>query len=177
MTDDPRYPVGKFSFPESMSDDERKAFVDEIAATPARLREAVAGLSDEQRQRLLGIFRARSWTAGEAIFRAGDVDGTTHLVLDGQVRIADDAGEIGRIGNGQCLGETSLLYEPEDAPAHSADAVAVTDVEVASFDVDEFRRFVRRHPDIGVVIYRNLAADVSGKLHRARAKLGTAEPG
>ena len=62
-----------------------------------------------------------------------------------------------------------MLYAPESAPAHSADAIAEDAVETASFDVDEFRRFVRRHPDIGVVIFRNLAADVSEKLKRVRS--------
>ncbi|MDH3592769.1 MAG: cyclic nucleotide-binding domain-containing protein, partial [Planctomycetota bacterium] len=138
-------------------------------ATASRQSPLFAGLSDEQRQRLLCIFSARSWTSGEALFRRGEADGTTHLVLEGDVRIDVDGREIARVRSGQCVGESSLLYAPESAPAHSADAIAEDAVETASFDVDEFRRFVRRHPDIGVVIYRNLAADVSEKLKRVRS--------
>ncbi len=48
MSEDLRYPVGKFKFPESVSDDERETMLGQIAETPARLREAIAGLDESQ---------------------------------------------------------------------------------------------------------------------------------
>ena len=47
-------------------------------------------------------------------------------------------------------------------------ASADTPVETAAFDVCELQQLIRRRPDIGVVIYHNLAADVSGKLKRTQ---------
>ena len=44
------------------------------------------------------------------------------------------------------------------------DAIAKADTETASFASNVFHEFIRQHPDVGVVIYRNLAADVSTKL-------------
>jgi hypothetical protein len=63
-TSDLQYPIGKFKFPETVSVDERKKFVDEIAATPARLKAAVAGLSDEQ---LDTPYRPGGWTVRQLV--------------------------------------------------------------------------------------------------------------
>jgi hypothetical protein len=45
---DLRYPIGKFHAPASVTDAERAALVDQIAALPGDLRAAVAGLDDAQ---------------------------------------------------------------------------------------------------------------------------------
>lgn len=126
-------------------------------------------LSDEQRHRLVGICTARSFRPGQPLYRQGTRDGTVHLILEGHVELlADGSQSVACLSTGQCVGETSLLYCPESTPAHSVDAIAKTSVETAAFPIDEFREVIRRRPDIGVVIYRNLAADISNKLKRAR---------
>ncbi len=123
------------------------------------------GLSDQQRQRLLAICAAHSFAPGETIFRCGDSDGTMHLILSGQVELVTSGNEkIGCVCGGQCVGETSVLHAADSIPAHSVDAIAKTATQTAAFASNQFRDLVRRHPDIGVVIYRNLAADVSAKL-------------
>jgi hypothetical protein len=45
---DRRYPIGKFAAPESFSPDDRARYIETIASAPARLREAVRGLSAKQ---------------------------------------------------------------------------------------------------------------------------------
>ena len=42
---DPRYPVGKFEPPAQVSEADREMFIRQIEEAPARLREAVAGLT------------------------------------------------------------------------------------------------------------------------------------
>jgi hypothetical protein len=61
---DLRYPVGKFKFPETVSLEDRNRFVDEIAATPARLKAAVAGLSAEH---LDTPYRPGGWTVRQLV--------------------------------------------------------------------------------------------------------------
>jgi len=127
-----------------------------------------AGLSDEQRQRLLGICTAQSFRAGEPLYRRGERDGTMHLILAGKVELlAEKSRRVASLAPGQCAGETSLLYSPQCAPAHSVDAIAKTVAETAAFSNRNFCELIRRRPDIGVVIYRNLAGDISTKLKRA----------
>jgi hypothetical protein len=56
---DPRYPIGKYSFPGAVTPDHRKEWMAEIAATPERLRDAVMGLNDQQ---LDTPYREGGWT-------------------------------------------------------------------------------------------------------------------
>jgi CRP-like cAMP-binding protein/GNAT superfamily N-acetyltransferase len=126
------------------------------------------GLSDEQRQRLVAICEPCSFEPCEPLYRQGERDGTMHLLLAGEVElVAHGPHHLANVTTGQCVGETSLLYSPNSTPAHSVSAVAKTTVETAAFPNRDFSELIRRRPDIGVVIYRNLAADISTKLKLA----------
>jgi len=61
---DLRYPVGPFSFAEALSDQERQALIDQIAATPEQMRAAVAGLDDKQ---LNTEYRPDGWTVRQVV--------------------------------------------------------------------------------------------------------------
>ena len=61
---DPRFPVGKFVWPVAVSAEDRARYIDTIAAAPARLRAAVAGLSEEQ---LDTPYRDGGWTVRQVI--------------------------------------------------------------------------------------------------------------
>jgi len=57
---DPRYPIGPFQMEkETLTAEERRGLIDQIAAAPARLRDAVAGLSSAQ---LDTPYRPGGWT-------------------------------------------------------------------------------------------------------------------
>src|SRR5262245_56265337 len=45
---DPRYPIGKFARPAAVSEGDRAGWIESIADAPAALRQAVAGLGEEQ---------------------------------------------------------------------------------------------------------------------------------
>ncbi len=126
------------------------------------------GLNDEQRTRLIAASDARSFQPGEEIFHEGSKGGTMHLVLQGEVALSvGDRENVAVIIAGQCLGETSLVHTGVATPPHSATATAKTVVETAAFASEDFAELTRRRPDIGVVIFRNLAADISAKLKDA----------
>jgi hypothetical protein len=59
MSNDTRYPIGRFQSRTELTADERRALIDEIAATPAAMREAVRGLTDAQ---LDTQYREGGWT-------------------------------------------------------------------------------------------------------------------
>lgn len=85
-----------------------------------------------------------------------------HVVLQGEVEIAvaDSNKSVGKVHDGECLGEISLLT---GAP-HSASATVRTYVETAVLDHADLAELIRLRPDIGLHIYRNLA--VGEKLKR-----------
>jgi uncharacterized damage-inducible protein DinB len=66
---DLRYPVGKFAMPQSVSAAERGTFVENVSATPARLRAAVAGLTGEQ---LDTPYRPGGWTVRQVVHHVPD---------------------------------------------------------------------------------------------------------
>jgi len=68
-TADLRYPVGKFSFPDAVSPGDRLTFVGGIAETPANLRTAIGGLSEEQ---LDTPYRSGGWTVRQVVHHFAD---------------------------------------------------------------------------------------------------------
>jgi len=66
---DPRYPIGKFELPKDVTPALRQAAIDDLAGTPARVRAAVAGLSDAQ---LETPYREGGWTVRQVIHHLAD---------------------------------------------------------------------------------------------------------
>jgi uncharacterized damage-inducible protein DinB len=69
MASDPRYPIGTFQRRDELTADERAAMLDDIAAAPARMREAVAGLTAEQ---LDTPYREGGWTLRQVVHHVPD---------------------------------------------------------------------------------------------------------
>ena len=69
MTTDPRYPIGKPVLEERLSDEKRRQLIETIAATPARLRAAVKGLTAQQ---LDTPYRDGGWTVRQVIHHLPD---------------------------------------------------------------------------------------------------------
>lgn len=67
--EDLRYPVGKWQKEENPSPGRRKEMIDEITACPARMREAVAGLNDQQ---LDTPYRPEGWTVRQVAHHVPD---------------------------------------------------------------------------------------------------------
>ncbi|HEX9981706.1 MAG TPA: putative metal-dependent hydrolase [Thermoanaerobaculia bacterium] len=66
---DPRYPVGPFVNRTSLDTEERQSLIGDIAATPQRLRDAVAGLDDTQ---LDTPYRDGGWTLRQVVHHVPD---------------------------------------------------------------------------------------------------------
>lgn len=66
---DPRYPIGKFQAPSRVTDSERSAFVDQIAALPGEIRQAVSGLDEAQ---LDTPYRDGGWTVRQVVHHVPD---------------------------------------------------------------------------------------------------------
>jgi uncharacterized damage-inducible protein DinB len=66
---DPRFPIGKFQFPESITPGQCQEYIAEIAAAPAGIRAAVAGLDDAQ---LDTPYREGGWTVRQVVHHLPD---------------------------------------------------------------------------------------------------------
>lgn len=146
MAADLRYPVGTFSFATKLSAADRPRLIEGIAQTPARLRAAVAGLSDVQ---LDTPYRPGGWTVRQVVHHVPD----SHLNAYLRLKLA--------------LTEQEPVIKPYDQErwAELEDAKAAP-IEVSLALLDSLhRRWVRvlgalrpedfartfRHPELGVV--------------------------
>ena len=66
---DLRYPIGKFLFEGTLTDSQKATFLDDIEQTPARLRAAVAGLTEKQ---LETPYRDGGWTVRQVVHHVPD---------------------------------------------------------------------------------------------------------
>jgi hypothetical protein len=69
MTDDLRYPIGKFQWDGEFSAARKAAWIEQVAVAPKYLREAVAGLSDDQ---LDTPYRDGGWTLRQVVHHVPD---------------------------------------------------------------------------------------------------------
>ncbi len=81
--EDLSYPIGKFQAPPKYDDDLRRAFIDQIAEAPAKLRAAVRGLSDQQ---LDTPYRPGGWTVRQVVHHLPD----SHLNSYVRFRLGND---------------------------------------------------------------------------------------
>jgi hypothetical protein len=63
------YPIGKFAPPDAVGPDERRKWIDILAAAPARLRAAVDGLTASQ---LDTPYRPNGWTVRQVVHHLAD---------------------------------------------------------------------------------------------------------
>ena len=61
---DLRFPVGKFQWPEKVSEEDRRNYISLIEETPAKLRAAVRGLNEKQ---LDTPYRDGGWTVRQVV--------------------------------------------------------------------------------------------------------------
>jgi CRP-like cAMP-binding protein len=123
------------------------------------------GMNSEQATRLAGVCTVQEVRAGERLFVQHDSADRLYIVLQGQVAISYGTPPvtIGTVNTGETCGEVSLL----SARPHSATAMAEGHVEAAELLQRDLADLIRRRPDIGVIIYRNLAVGLGDKLLRS----------
>jgi CRP-like cAMP-binding protein len=123
------------------------------------------GMSEEQVRQLAGRCTLRSFQEGDTIIEAGEIGDSTLVVLEGEaaVRTAKVPTDVGRVLPGECLGEMSLLTRA----GHTATAIAAGPMDTAVLPHEELDRLIHLRPDIGVIIYRNLAIGLGAKLIRS----------
>jgi hypothetical protein len=66
---DLRYPVGKWQRPDKLTPEQRRELIDTMADTPARMRAAVKGLTDQQ---LDTPYRPGGWTVRQVVHHVPD---------------------------------------------------------------------------------------------------------
>jgi len=124
-----------------------------------------SGLNMGQLKQLASRCTLRTYRPNAQLFAKDEFGEEVYIVLEGEIIICSDDPPscIGHVGVGECLGEMSLLTK---AP-HATTSTAKTQVEAAVLKHSDINELVRLCPDIGVIIYRNLAQGLGEKLRRS----------
>ncbi|HLG16406.1 MAG TPA: bacillithiol transferase BstA [Blastocatellia bacterium] len=153
MTTDMRYPIGRFKFEGSLSDDQRRRFIDDIEQTPAWLKEAVAGLTAEQ---LETPYRPKGWTVRQVVHHVPDSHLNSYIRF--RLALTEDEPTIKPYDEAQW----AQLVDARTAPIETSLALLESlhsrwVVLLRSLTPSDFARTFK-HPELGVVsLERNLA--------------------
>jgi CRP-like cAMP-binding protein len=107
-------------------------------------------------ERLAGTMRELEFEAGSTIIREGERGARVaafFLLLEGEVAVAKRGTEVGRLREGDFLGETALLLERP----RTATVTAVTNVRCLTTSAAEFRTFVDAHPEVSWLLLEAMA--------------------
>lgn len=119
-------------------------------------------LSDDDRRRVLAAARRRRFTRREVLFHEGDPGDTLHLIDKGRVaiRITTPLGDVATVsvlGRGDVVGEMAVL---EEGGRRGATVMALEATETLSVDRGQFLELRRRHPDVDLLLFEVLMANI-----------------
>ena len=105
----------------------------------------------------INLFRndthAVSVSAGQWIFRDGDLGDRMFGVIEGEIAIGKHGLLLETIGPGGIIGEMAII----DHSPRSADAVARTDARLAVIDEKRFEHLITEHPTFALEVMRVMA--------------------
>jgi hypothetical protein len=144
MTDDLRFPTGKFSRPASYDPAARAASIDTIARTPAALRSAVAGLTDTQ---LDEPYRPGGWTIRQVVHHVPDSHMNAYVRF--KLALTEDAPIIKPYDEARWAELEDTRTTPVDVSLSLLDAVHDRWVRILrAMSADDYAREYT-HPEMG----------------------------
>lgn len=143
---DLRYPVGPFEFKGTLSNEHRRALIDQIAATPENMREAVKGLDDQQ---LDTPYRPEGWTVRQVVHHVPESH--LHSYTRFKLAITEDEPTIKPYFEDRWARLDDAQTAPVELSLDLLDALHGRWVWfLRSLRNEEFQRTFR-HPELGIV--------------------------
>ena len=148
-----RYPIGDFSFPETTTPDERRAWIAEVAEAPAKLRAAVAGLTEKQ---LDTRYRPGGWTVRQVVHHVPESHLNSYVRF--KLALTEDAPVIKPYDEARWAETPDVSGTPVEVSLTLLESLHQRWVHLLERMTDaDFARFFQ-HPEIGLVrLDRNLA--------------------
>jgi DinB superfamily len=152
-TMDLRYPVGQFSFSGTLSHKDRAVLIDEISATPEKMRDAVSGLTKEQ---LDTPYRPGGWTVRQVVHHVPESHMNSYVRF--KLAITEDEPTIKPYFEDRWAQLPDALVSPIEPSLDLLDALHQRWVWfLRSLKGEDFERTFQ-HPELGLVsLNKNVA--------------------
>jgi hypothetical protein len=130
------------------------------------------GLGDGELRKIARLFVQKLYRPGELVFGKGDSSGEAYIVLRGKISIQLErhAPPVAQLADGKIFGELAFL----DGSPRNAFAAAAQPSILLVVQRSAFSDLVRREPNLGMVVMRNIAMDLAAKLRHADSTLASA---
>ena len=128
-----------------------------------------SGLGDGELGKIARLFEQKLYRAGERVFNKGDSSNEAFIVMRGQIDIflEENSKPVASIGSGAIIGEQAFL----DGAARNAIGIAAQPSILLMVQRAAFNTLTLHEPQLGMVVMRNIAIEVSNKLRKASAAL------
>ena len=144
MTNDPRYPIGKFNRVTSLTAAERATCIEQVAAAPAQFRRAVAGLTPTQ---LDTPYREGGWTVRQLAHHVPDSHMNAYLRF--KFGLTEDSPAIKTYEEKDWAKTPEVAATPVDVSLALLDALHARWVTLLrSMTPQQFERTLK-HPEMG----------------------------
>jgi hypothetical protein len=132
-----------------------------------------AGLGDGELRKIARLFVQKLYRPGDQVFARGEMGDEAYVVLRGKINIQleECAPPIAQLGDGKIFGELAFL----DGAPRAAYAVAIQPSILLVMKRAPFADLVRREPNLGMMVMRNLAQDLAVKLRGVNDALSGAK--
>jgi len=130
-----------------------------------------AGLGDGELRKIARLFVQKLYRPGEQVFAKGDSGDEAFVVLRGKIsiKLESESPAVAQLGDGKVFGELAFL----DGAPRAAFAVATQPSILLVMKRTAFAEVVRREPNLGMVVMRNLAQDLAIKLRGVNEALAS----
>lgn len=142
---DLRYPVGRLSIPNPVTEEQRAQWIEEIASVPQQLRQALAGLTDVQ---LDTPYRPEGWTVRQVVHHLADSHINSYVRF--RLALTEDAPTIKPYDEQKWANLTDAASAPPELSLALLDALHERWVTLLrSMSAADFARTFR-HPEGGI---------------------------
>ena len=125
--------------------------------------------------RVASLSEERIYHEGQVIVKAGDPGKAFYVITNGKAKVVAGTTPEGKkeaeLGRGEFFGELSLL----DGDSRTRTVVAETPLETVRIERSEFRKLLRKEPDLAIRLLEGMAKDPQDPRHAA--PLGVPAPG
>lgn len=165
---DPKYPIGKYEYPEHVTAEDRQRWLDDIRTAPKLFRDAAQGMTDAQ---LDTPYREGGWTVRQVIHHMADSHMNSYVRF--RLALTEDAPMITGYKEGAWAELRDGKFAPVELSLSLLEALHARWVMLLETLTPEDLQRTFRHPERGLMtLERNLAVYAwHGRHHLAHVEM------